>query len=336
MHFRSIETHEGKLRLLDQRRLPEEIIYNDYNDYREIINAIKTLEVRGAPAIGIAGSFALAIAAQADIRRIDVEHLKRILTDVALEIKAARPTAVNLSWAVNRILNAACDFEGDNLEEFRRFIWDEAAAILREDEAMCRAIGENGATLIKDGDTILTHCNAGALATGGIGTALGVIYTASAQGKRIRVYADETRPVLQGARLTAWELLQEGIDVTLICDNMAGFLMQQGKINLVIVGADRIAKNGDFANKIGTYSLAVLAKAHGVPFYVAAPQSTFDEKALSGKDIPIEERAADEIISWGGIKTAPSDVKVYNPSFDITLADYVTAFVTDKGIVAIE
>jgi methylthioribose-1-phosphate isomerase len=333
MRFKSIEPRDGQLRLLDQRRLPAEIIYNDYDDYRDIILAIKSLEVRGAPAIGIAGAFALAVAARANISRADVEHLKRILTNVASEIEAARPTAVNLSWAVKRTLDAACAFESDNLEEFRQFIWDEAVAILRDDEAMCLAIGENGAALIKDGDTILTHCNAGALATGGIGTALGVIYTAHGQGKKVRVYCDETRPVLQGARLTAWELLQEGIDITLICDNMAGFLMQQGKVNLVIVGADRIAKNGDFANKIGTYGLAVLAKAHGVPFYVAAPASTFDNKIMTGKDIPIEERASDEITNWGGIQTAPDGVKVYNPAFDVTSSDLVTAYITDKGII---
>ncbi len=197
---------------------------------------------------------------------------------------------------------------------------------------MCAAIGRHGAELIKDGDTILTHCNAGALATGGIGTALGVIYTARDDGKRIRVYADETRPLLQGARLTCWELNQEGIEVTLICDSVAGFLMQQGKINCVIVGADRVARNGDFANKIGTYSIALLAREHVVPFYVAAPSSTFDNSIASGGDIPIEERSADEVVNWGGIISAPDGIRVYSPAFDITPAELVTAFITDKGV----
>jgi methylthioribose-1-phosphate isomerase len=331
MKFKSIEPAGVKIRILDQRRLPSRVIYNEYDDYRDIITAIKTLEIRGAPAIGIAGAFALAIAARADVKT-DVEHLKQILTNVASEIISSRPTAVNLAWAVNRSLNAAHPYAGDNLKEFRQLLWDEAVDILREDEIMCRAIGENGAGLIKNGDAILTHCNAGALATGGIGTALAAIYVAHEQGKKIKVYADETRPVLQGARLTCWELQQESIDVTLICDNMAGFLMRQGKINLVIVGADRIAVNGDFANKIGTYSVAVLAREHGIPFYAAAPSSSFDNNIPSGKDIVIEERPADEVINWGGVKTAPDDIKIYNPAFDITPAELVSAYISDKGI----
>jgi methylthioribose-1-phosphate isomerase len=331
MKFRAIEPHGNKIRILNQRLLPLKTVYNDYDDYRDIIESIKTLEVRGAPAIGIAGAFALAVAAKSDVKA-DVEHMKRILTDVASEIKSARPTAVNLAWAVNRTLDAAHLFSGDNLDEFRRHLWDEAEAILNEDESMCRAVGENGAKLIKDGDSILTHCNAGALATGGIGTALAVIYIAHEEGKKLRVFADETRPILQGARLTSWELMQEGIDVTLICDNTAGFLMKQGKINLVIVGADRIAKNGDFANKIGTYSVAVLAKEHGIPFYVAAPSSTFDNNILTGDQIPIEQRDSCEVTQWGEHQTAPAGIKVYNPAFDITPNDLVTAFITDKGL----
>ncbi len=331
MKFKTIEPAGTKVRILDQRRLPAETIYSEYDDYRDFIRAIRTLEIRGAPAIGIAGAFALAVAAQAQVRA-DSEHLKRILADVAGEIKAARPTAVNLAWAVDRIMRVCHDYKGEDIDELGQFLWDEAVTILREDEEMCRAIGRNGAELIKDGDCILTHCNAGALATGGIGTALAIIYTAHEQGKKIKVYADETRPILQGARLTCWELMQEGIDVTLVCDNMAGFLMQQGKITKVIVGADRIARNGDFANKIGTYSVAVLAREHGIPFYVAAPSSTFDDKIPSGKEIPIEERASDEITSWGGVQTAPAGVKAYNPAFDITPAKLVTAYVSDKGI----
>jgi len=331
MKFRAIEPLEKKIRVLDQRQLPRKIVYHDYDDYRDIIESIKTLEIRGAPAIGIAAAFGLALAAMADVRA-DVEHLKRILIDVASEIKSARPTAVNLAWAVDRTLSAAHKFRGNNIDKFRCQLWNEAVAVLSEDQDMCAAIGRHGADLIKDGDIILTHCNAGALATGGIGTALGIIYTARDDGKRLRVYADETRPLLQGARLTCWELMQEGIEVTLICDSMAGFLMQQGKIDCVIVGADRIAQNGDFANKIGTYSIAVLAKEHGIPFYVAAPNSTFDNHIPSGKEIPIEERSPDEVVNWGGIRTAPYGVKVYSPAFDITPAELVTAYITDKAI----
>jgi methylthioribose-1-phosphate isomerase len=224
------------------------------------------------------------------------------------------------------------NYSGANLDELRKLLWSEAAAIMAEDEQMCRAIGEHGQSLIKDGSAILTHCNAGALATGGSGTALAIIYAAKEAGKRLRVFADETRPLLQGARLTCWELMQENIDVTLICDNMAGFLMQQAKIDAVILGADRIAANGDFANKIGTYTVAVLAREHGIPFYVAAPSSSFDSKIKSGKEIPIEERAGDEITSWGGISIAPDGVKTYSPAFDITPAELVTAYISDKGV----
>ncbi|UCD94382.1 MAG: S-methyl-5-thioribose-1-phosphate isomerase, partial [Candidatus Zixiibacteriota bacterium] len=290
MKFTVIERSGDKVKILDQRQLPTRTVYHQYVDYRDIINAVKTLEIRGAPAIGIAGAFAVALAAEVKVD-MDVDQYKRILTNIADEIKAARPTAVNLAWAVNRALNAAHGYQGEDLDEFRGFIWDEAQAILDEDKVLCNAIGKNGAELISDGDTILTHCNAGALATGGIGTALAVIYAAHDMGKEVMVYADETRPLLQGARLTAWELMQEGIDVTLICDNMAGVVMRQGKINKVIVGADRVAKNGDVANKIGTYTVAVLARRHGIPFYVALPYSTFDENIATGADIPIEERS---------------------------------------------
>lgn len=331
MRFKAIEPVGNKLKILDQRRLPLDVRYSEYDDYRDIIESIKTLEVRGAPAIGIAGAFALAIAAQAEVKT-DLSRLKKILIDIAREIKSARPTAVNLAWAVERALNKANQYAGDNIDEYRRILWDEASLILSEDEAMCRAIGNHGQALLKDGDTVLTHCNAGALATGGSGTALAVIYAARDAGKRIKVFSDETRPLLQGARLTCWELMQEGIEVTLICDNTAGFLMQQGRIDCVILGADRIAANGDFANKIGTYSVAVLAKEHGLPFYVAAPTSTFDPMISSGEDIPIEERSSDEITNWGGVRTAPPGVKTYSPAFDITPAELVTAYITDKGI----
>lgn len=332
MKYKSIRPLDGKVAILDQRLLPHKIVENEFTDYRDIIEQIKSLAIRGAPAIGIAGAFALALASRVEVDT-DVEHLKRILTDVANEIKNARPTAVNLGWGVDRVLNIAHQYGGDKQAELCDHLWDEARAILTEDEHLCDEIGKHGASLLKDGDTVLTHCHAGALATGGSGTALSVIYAARDEGKTIKVFADETRPLLQGARLTSWELMQEGIDVTLICDNMAGMVMQQGKIDAVIVGTDRIAKNGDVANKIGTYSVAVLAKEHGIPFYVASPYSTFDSGiALSGDQIPIEKRDPEEVVNWGGVRTAPDNVKVYSPAFDVTPRELVTAYITDKGI----
>ncbi|RKX25225.1 MAG: S-methyl-5-thioribose-1-phosphate isomerase [Candidatus Zixiibacteriota bacterium] len=331
MNFTVIERVGKKAKILDQTQLPTRVVYNEYGDYRDIMQSIKKLEIRGAPAIGIAGAFAVAVAAEIDVN-MEVGQYKIILSQVAEEIKNVRPTAVNLGWGVDRIVKVIEDYKGDNMDELRGFIWDEAGAILDEDRILCDKIGENGAALINDGDTILTHCNAGALATGGIGTALAVIYTAKNQGKKISVYADETRPLLQGARLTSWELMKEGIDVTLICDNMAAMVMRQGKIDKVIVGTDRVAKNGDVANKIGTYGVAVLAKEHNVPFYVALPYSTFDNNIPTGDDIPIEERDPSEITNWGGVQTAPDGVKVYSPAFDITPRELVTAYITDKGV----
>jgi len=331
MKFTVIERSGRKARILDQRQLPLKTVYHEYDDYRDLIESIRTLEIRGAPALGIAGAFAVAVAADTDVET-NVNDLKNILADVAREIKAARPTAVNLAWGVDRTLKAGLQYPGDSLNEFRELIWKEAEEILAEDRQLCMKIGKNGAAIINDGDTILTHCNAGALATGGIGTALAPIFVAAQEGKKVRVYADETRPLLQGARLTSWELIQEGIDVTLICDNMAGVVMRQGKIDKVIVGTDRVAANGDVANKIGTYTVAVLAREHGVPFYVALPYSTFDNDLATGDDIPIEERSSDEITSWGGIRTAPQGVKTYCPAFDITPHELVTAYITDKGV----
>jgi methylthioribose-1-phosphate isomerase len=331
MKHKALKPLDGKVAILDQRQLPGKIAYNEYDDYRDVIDSIKTLAIRGAPAIGIAGAFGLALAAGARVE-VDIERLKKALADIAREIKSARPTAVNLGWAVDRALKKAQEYKGSDREKFVGLIWNEAVEIMKEDGALCDAIGRNGEKLLKDGDTILTHCHAGALATGGSGTALAVIYAAREAGKRVSVFADETRPLLQGARLTSWELIEEGIDVTLICDNMAGMVMKQGKIDAVIVGTDRIAKNGDVANKIGTYSVAVLAREHGIPFYVASPYSTFDENIPTGDDIPIEERAPEEITQWGGIATAPKDVKVYSPAFDITPVNLVTAFITDEGI----
>jgi methylthioribose-1-phosphate isomerase len=327
VRVKSVQRIGDKLRLLDQTRLPHELVYNDYDRYPDIIAAIKRLEVRGAPAIGIAAAYALAVG---------VKQTGKYQSDdirvVANEIRQARPTAVNLTWAVDRLMARLEATSPENLAATLDVLWAEAEAIHREDRDMCLRIGQYGAALIGDGDTVLTHCNAGALATGGIGTALGVVYTCRDQGKRIRVYADETRPLLQGARLTAWELQQEGIDVTLICDSVAGALMAEDKIGHVIVGADRIAANGDTANKIGTYSLALLAMAHEIPFYVAAPASTFDQAMESGADIPIELRSPDEVTEVFGSRVAPEGIDVYCPAFDITPNELITCFITDTGL----
>jgi methylthioribose-1-phosphate isomerase len=327
MKVKALERIGNKLKLIDQTKLPTHVVYRELDDYLEIIASIKRLEVRGAPAIGIAAAYGLAIAVQRS-GKWGLDSVVRY----AAEIKAARPTAVNLFWAIDRVLARVRAESPSSLSETLELLWDEADRIHEEDRQMCRRIGEHGASLIKDGDTILTHCNTGALATGGIGTALGVIYTCRDQGKRIKVFADETRPLLQGARLTAWELLQEGIDVTLICDNTAAVLMRQGKINHAIVGADRIARNGDTANKIGTYTVAVLADKHEVPFYVAAPSSTFDPETASGSEIVIEQRAPEEVTEGFGRRTAPEGIRVYSPAFDVTPNDLIHYFVTDKGL----
>lgn len=313
------------LRFLDQTRLPTEVLFRDTTDYQEVITAIQRLEIRGAPAIGIAGAYALALALSHVPRAADNQQ------NIAAEIRAARPTAVNLAWAVDRVVQAT--HRGVSAGQRPAVLaWQEAETIHDEDRAMCRRIGEFGAAMIPGHATILTHCNTGVLATGGIGTALGIVYTAAEQGKTIRVFADETRPLLQGARLTTWELQQAGIDVTLICDSVAAVLMKQKKIDLVLVGADRIAANGDTANKIGTYALALMAAAHQVPFYVAAPMSTFDSATLSGTDIVIEQRPAEEVTEGFGKRTAPPGLAVYSPAFDITPAGLISGFVTDQGI----
>ena len=327
MKFNAIQRRGDKLVLLAQTKLPQETTYLELDDHHDVIAAIKRLDVRGAPAIGIAAAYGMALAVQHS-GRSDSEYIEQ----VARDFQSARPTAVNLFWAVDRVLNRLRQQGSMDLEGRLDILWSEAEAIHEEDRLMCERIGKFGAELINDGDGILTHCNAGALATGGIGTALGVIYTAHDEGKKLRVYADETRPLLQGARLTSWELMQEGIDVSLICDNMAGMLMKQGVIDHVIVGADRIAENGDFANKIGTYSVAVLAKYHGVPVYVAAPSSTFDNDTTTGDDIVIEERAPDEVTEGFGKRIAPEGVKVYSPAFDVTPFELVSLFITDEGI----
>lgn len=320
----------GSVIMVDQVRLPGELVYLRTRSVEEIWQAIKTLQVRGAPAIGIAAAMGVATAIQS--------HTEATPALIESALKAAdylatsRPTAVNLFWALDRMRAVIRSSATLAPQAFKERLVREAIQIRDEDAAMCRAIGKHGASLLKDGDTVLTHCNAGGLATAEYGTALAPIYVATEQHKHIRVYADETRPLLQGARLTAWELMQAGIDVTLICDNMAAHVMKTKTINAIMVGADRIASNGDAANKIGTYGLAVLAKAHGVPFYVLAPSTTFDFSLKTGAGIPIEERAAEEITMGFGRRTAPEGVKTYSPAFDVTPAELITAIVCEKGI----
>lgn len=327
MNFKTLELKNNQLCWIDQTKLPLELSYHESNNYQQIITAIKRLEVRGAPAIGIAAAYGLALA----LKQHDDITLNFVIS-VAHRFKEARPTAVNLFWAIDRMLEKYHSLAGADKNEIISTLFDEAKEIHAEDIRLCDAIGKAGAELIKSGDSILTHCNAGALATGGIGTALGVLYTCHNQGKKIKVFADETRPLLQGARLTTWELQQENIDVTLICDNTAGMLMKQGRVNHVIVGADRIAKNGDLANKIGTYSVAVLAKENNVPFYVAAPYSTFDHVMETGESIVIEERAPEEVTEGFGRRTAPFNTPVYSPAFDVTPSELVSYYITEEGL----
>ena len=315
------------VRIIDQRRLPGAEVYRDLRSVEEVRDAIATLAVRGAPAIGIAGAMGMLIALdEAQRDGIDPMSHLRVAHEI---IRCARPTAVNLAWAVDRVLDAADAAHGD----LRTVVRDEATHILDEDRAMCRRIGEHAADLIPDGATIVTHCNAGALATGGIGTALAAIYVAVEQGKRVSVFADETRPLFQGSRLTAWELERAGIPVTVLVDGASASLMRETKIDLCIVGADRIAENGDVANKVGTFPLALSAKHHGVPFYVAAPSSTVDPSTKSGEEILIEQRGRNEVCSPFDTPTAPDGVGVYNPAFDVTPAELITAIITDRAVV---
>lgn len=318
------------MRIIDQRRLPRDYEERDLRTVAEVCEAIRTLAVRGAPAIGICGAMGLAVAMRAHVSA-SREVFRRELAQAAARIREARPTAVNLSWGIDRMLRAVADRGGDNATVVARLA-DEATAILAEDRAMCEAIGAHGAPLLAEGVRVLTHCNAGALATGGIGTALAPVYHAARAGRRVLVYADETRPLLQGSRLTAWELTQAGIPVTVIADNMAASLMALGAIDVVIVGADRIAANGDVANKIGTYGVAVLARHHDIPFYVAAPSSTIDPSTATGQDIIIEQRGREEVVHPFGADTAPQGVAVCNPAFDVTPAALVTGIVTERGV----
>jgi len=332
MPVETIKWDKEKIKLIDQTLLPNEFKHIYCDTVKSIWEAIKNLRVRGAPAIGIAGALGVVLGMQ-DSKAKDYAEFKKQLEQVISYLSSSRPTAVNLFWALDRMRVCCEQHRNLSVNIIKSKLLNEAQAIIDEDKNICRNIGRNGTKLIKDGDVILTHCNAGGLATADYGTALGVIFYAAEQGKKIRVYADETRPLLQGARLTTWELMQAGIDVTLICDNMAGALMRQGKISCVIVGADRIASNGDTANKIGTYSLAVLAKAHNIPFYVAAPISTFDMKIKSGEQIPIEQRAPEEVTNLYKKRIAPENVCVYNPAFDVTPARLISAIITENGII---
>jgi methylthioribose-1-phosphate isomerase len=332
MKFKTVEWKGDRVRILDQRRLPQKIHYWDCRDASSVAEAIRTMAIRGAPAIGVAAAMGIALAAkknqssQPDTFRKDVEK-------VCQEMSQTRPTAVNLFWAVDRMKKIVDQVYAHGVSETKERLVKEALQILGEDMDVNRKIGRHGKRLIKEGDGVLTHCNAGALATGGYGTALGVIYAAWEEGKRFHVFVDETRPLLQGCRLTAWELVQEKIPTTVIADNMAGVLMRKGKINLVLVGADRIARNGDTANKIGTYSLAVLSKWHDIHFYVAAPTSTLDLTLPSGLEIPIEERDIKEVTHFCGYPIVPKGVKGFNPAFDVTPHSLIHGIITEKGLI---
>lgn len=318
--------------LIDQTRLPDEEVRLRLESAAAVAEAIRAMRVRGAPAIGVAAAMGLAVEL-ARHTSLEPAAFREKLDEAYELLRRTRPTAVNLFWALERMRRVALAAPERAPRDVAGLLFDEASAILEEDRAMCRAIGEHGLELLPTGAVnILTHCNAGALATGGMGTALAPIYQASAAGRQVHVFADETRPLLQGSRLTAWELRAAGVDVTLIADSVAAFLMQRGEVDLVIVGADRIAANGDVANKIGTYGLAVLARRHGIPFYVAAPTSTVDLEAATGREIPIEERDPDELRRGFGRLTAPADSRVYTPAFDITPAELVTAIITNRGV----
>jgi methylthioribose-1-phosphate isomerase len=322
----------GKLRMIDQTRLPEEFVEIDCQTIEQVWDAIKALSVRGAPAIGVSAAYGTVIGLQdhTDGSRVDFD---RKLNDVTDYLASSRPTAVNLFWALDRMKQVAGSLPDASPADVVSRLLEEARTIEAEDRDMCAAIGQHGLALMPDDGGVLTHCNAGGLATAGDGTALSVLFAAAAAGKKVHVFADETRPLLQGARLTSWELQQRDVPVTVICDSMAALVMREKKVQAVITGADRIAANGDAANKIGTYSIAVLAKAHGIPFYVAAPSSTFDMSLPTGDGIPIEERNRDEISHGMGRQTVPDGVDVWNPAFDVTPAALIKAIITERGII---
>jgi methylthioribose-1-phosphate isomerase len=335
--FKTIEWTGDGVRMIDQTRLPAEEIYRTYRTHEEVAEAIRSMVIRGAPAIGVAAAMGVALGVKNSGART-IPELCRDFETIAETISKTRPTAVNLFWAIERMRTAfqnslSCQTSDQQSIAFTKAaLEDEAKRILAEDIAVNEAMGKHGAALMPDSGTVLTHCNAGALATGGYGTALGVIRSAVAAGKKIHVFADETRPFLQGSRLTAWELAKDKIPVTLITDSMAGHFMKQGDIKAVIVGADRIASNGDVANKIGTYSVAVLAHENQIPFYVAAPLSTVDMSLASGDQIPIEERSPAEVTHWAGVATAPANVEARHPAFDVTPNRYIIAIITERGL----
>jgi methylthioribose-1-phosphate isomerase len=324
----TIQWTDDGIVMIDQTRLPREQVFVTCRDYVEVADAIRNMIIRGAPAIGVAAAMGVAIG----VLKAADDDLDVQFETICNTLAGTRPTAVNLFWAIDRMKRVYAAARGNGPGELRATLVREAKQMYLEDIAINRAIGQNGAPLVPDGKTVLTHCNAGALATAGYGTALGVIRAAVSLGKNIDVFADETRPFLQGSRLTVWELQQDNIPATLITDNMAGHFLRSGRIGCVVVGADRIAGNGDVANKIGTYSVAVLAKENGVPFYVAAPVSTLDLNLQSGDQIPIEERSASEVTQVGGVTVAPEGIGVRNPAFDVTPERYVTAIITERGV----
>src|SRR5579885_2333140 len=328
---KTLEWTEAGVRFIDQTRLPTEEVYVTCRDYREVATAIRDMIVRGAPAIGVSAAMGVALGVRNSKAR-SIAELRPEFDEICNTLASTRPTAVNLFWAIQRMRDRFEELASEHLETVKRELIEEAQRMYLADIAACRMMGRNGAALMPSSGGVLTHCNAGALATCGYGSALGVIRAAVEEGKKIHVFADETRPFLQGSRLTAWELTKDGIPTTVISDNMAGAMMKQGKIGAVVVGADRIAANGDVANKIGTYTVAVLAKEHGIPFYVAAPWSTIDLATPTGDAIPIEQRSSDEVTHIAGKAIAPEGVSVENPAFDVTPSKYVTAIVTERGI----
>ena len=332
MPIPTIEWKNNCVRIIDQTKLPLKLEYLDCHDAKTVWKAIKELKVRGAPAIGIAGAFGVMVVVN-KVRTDNANTFKKKLDEVIRYLASSRPTAVNLSWALERMRQVAYHHAQVSVSRKKELLLQEALKILEEDKAICRTMADYGASLINDFDTCLTICNAGALATADYGTALGVFYRAKEKGKTVKVFACETRPLLQGARLTSWELKKHNIEVTLIADNTAAYLMREGKINKVFVGADRIAKNGDTANKIGTFNLALISHYHKVPLYVVAPRSTFDFGVSSGKDIIIEHRHDIEVLELQAQPIAPKGVKVYNPAFDVTGNEFITAFVTEKGLI---
>jgi len=331
MAIQTIKWSGDSIKIIDKTLLPGKLVYLKFRDVKKFWHAIKKLQVRGAPALGVAAAYGAYLGIRGS-RAKDYAGFIRDLDKAIKFVGSARPTAVNLFWGLDRMKAAAVRNRNKPVASIKKALLAEAHKIYEEDRAICRKMAGHGARLIKNGDVVLTHCNAGALATADYGTALGVLYRAKEDGKKFRVYADETRPLLQGARLTTWELMHEGIDVTLICDNMAAHVMSLGKVTKVIVGADRITRNGDAANKIGTYGVAVLAKHHKIPFYVVAPVSTIDFNMPHGKHIPIEQRRGEEITAIQGRILAPKGVKTYCPAFDVTPAELITAIVTEKGV----